>query len=255
MSYDFNEKVAFITGAGSGIGRETALLFAKNNAKVVVTDINIISADETVQIIKNNGGNCISIKLDVTNPDEVKSAISKTLEKYKKIDFAFNNAGMGAKAEQITHNYPLDEFKKIIEINLMGVWYCMKEQITVMFEQGNGSIVNTASILGTVGMNGASPYVASKHGVIGLTKTAALEYATKGIRINAVCPGYIETQMLKDNEIVEGSAKYSSLAKMHAMRRMGKPLEIAGAVLWLCSDEASFMTGQSLIIDGGFTAR
>ena len=254
MIEDFIGKTVLITGGASGIGKKTAFCFSKHGANVIFADYNEELGKQTEIDLKNAGAQVEFIKCDVTKEKEIDALFDFIKNKSDRLDFAFNNAGVASNAGKLTHEYPADEFKRIIDINITGVWNCMKREIEIMLEQGGGAIVNAASILGLVGMPTAISYVASKHAVIGMTKTAALEYATKGIRVNAVCPGYIDTPMLEKNDIKEGTRIYERLRKMHAMRRLGKAEEIAQAVLFLCSDKSSFMTGQELVIDGGFTA-
>ncbi|GAC1392871.1 MAG: SDR family oxidoreductase [Ktedonobacteraceae bacterium] len=251
-----NAKIALVTGAGSGIGRATTLAFAREGATVVVADVSIEGGEETVHLVKREGGQALFIKCDVSQGDEVKALVSKTVETYGALDYALNNAGIeGIWAS--TTEYPEDAWRKVIDINLTGCYFCMKYEIAHMLRQGKGEIVNTASILGVVGFVKSPAYTAAKHGLIGLTKAAALENAAKGIRINAVCPGFIETPMLMERGPAAASNEkaYQQVVNFHPMKRLGKPEEIAEAVIWLCSDRASFITGQTLIIDGGYTAQ
>lgn len=249
-------KVALVTGGAAGIGRATALAFARAGAKVVVADIAEAGAQETAQMINDAGGEAAWIKADVTKDEDVKAMVQLAVDRFGGLDMAFNNAGIeGALAP--THEYPEDAWQRVIDINLTSVWRCMKHEIPVMLERGGGAIVNTASILGLVGFANAPAYTAAKHGVVGLTKAAAQEYATKGIRINAVCPGFIETPMVMERGVAAGKdpAVHQQLRELHPMNRLGKPEEIAEAVLWLCSDKASFVTGYPLTVDGGYVSR
>lgn len=248
-----NDKTALVTGAGSGIGKAAALKFAKSGANVVVAEVAEKDGEETVDQIKKQGGEAIFVKTDVSNPDDVENMIGRTVEAYGRLDYAFNNAGIeGDQAP--TGDASLKNWNKVIAINLTGVWLCMKAEIQQMLKNHGGVIVNMSSVAGRVGFTNIPAYTASKHGVLGLTKNAALEYAETGIRVNAVCPGVIHTDMIDrftggDKEAIEG------MAAMQPMNRMGKPEEVADLVVYLCSDQASFITGESVAIDGGFTAR
>jgi NAD(P)-dependent dehydrogenase (short-subunit alcohol dehydrogenase family) len=244
------DRVVLVTGSGSGIGRSIALLFASEGAKVVVADVVAQGAEETVSMIKKTGGDAISIKTDVTKGAEVEALINKAVQTYGRLDCACNNAGVvgdiGSTAEGTEENWD-----RVIRINLKGVWLCMKYEILQMLKQGGGAIVNIASVEGLVGFLNHSPYNASKHGVLGLTKSAALEYAKAGIRINAVCPGSTRTPLVvrlakEKPEFVEAATA------AHPIGRMAEPEEMAAAVLWLCSDAASFVIGHPLVVDGGY---
>jgi NAD(P)-dependent dehydrogenase (short-subunit alcohol dehydrogenase family) len=246
-------KTALVTGGGSGIGRATAVTFAREGAKVVVADVIVEGGEETVRMIQAAGGEAVFVKTDVSKGTEVEALIKKTVETYGRLDCAFNNAGiegqMAPTAESTQENWD-----RVIAINLTGVWLCMKYEIPQMLKLGAGAIVNTASVAGLVGGARASAYVASKHGVNGLTKTAALEYAKQGIRVNAVCPGGIRTPMAK--RIFQAQPQFGeAFAALQPVGRMGKPEEIAEAVVWLCSDAASFVTGLPMAVDGGMTAQ
>jgi NAD(P)-dependent dehydrogenase (short-subunit alcohol dehydrogenase family) len=238
---ELNGKTLFITGGGSGIGRETAKLFAKHGAKVFIVDIDDVAGNETVSFIHAEGRQAYFQHADISKEQEVQQAVAKCMSEFEEIDFAVNNAGtiIGAK----TAKYTEQDFEKVIQVNLKGTWLCMKHEIEVMMKRRKGSIVNISSIAGLIGLKNHAAYVASKHGIIGLSKTAAVEYASRGLRINTVCPGTIQTKWVGENT--------KRLDKLHPLGRVGQPHEIAEAVLWLCSDKASFVTGQSLVVDGG----
>ncbi|HLW70397.1 MAG TPA: SDR family oxidoreductase [Candidatus Binataceae bacterium] len=248
-----DDKVAFVTGGGSGIGRATALRLAREGAKIMIADYVPESAEKTVKLIKDAGGNASCVAADVAIAQQVEAAVDKTVETYGRLDCAFNNAGIeGTIAE--TTAYPEESFDRTIAINLKGVWLCMKYELPQMLKQGSGTIVNTASTLGLVAMETAGAYVASKHGVVGLTRTAALEFAQRNIRVNCVCPGFIRTPMI-ERALDKNMVDEASMVAIEPVGRLGKPEEIAEGVLWLCSDAASFVTGHTLTIDGGWTAR
>ena len=246
-------KVALITGAGSGIGRASALVFAREGAKVAVADIVVEGGEETVRMVKEAAGEAFFIKADVSNAAEVEAMVNTVVDTYGRIDCAYNNAGIEGQLAS-TDEYPEDMFDKVIGINLTGVWLCMKYELPHMLKQGSGAIVNTASGAGLIGVAGMSAYVASKHGVVGLTKTAALEYAKSGIRVNAVCPGLIQTPMVE--RITNGHPQLGeALVAAEPIGRTGRPEEIAESVVWLSSDAASFVTGHAMSVDGGFVAQ
>ncbi len=246
-------KVALITGAGSGIGRASALAFAREGAKVAVADIVVEGGEETVRMVKEAGGEAFFIKVDVSNAAEVEAMVNTVVDTYGRIDCAYNNAGIEGRLAS-TDEYPEDVFDKVIDINLTGVWLCMKYELPHMLKQGSGAIVNTASGAGLIGVAGMSAYVASKHGVVGLTKTAALEYAKSGIRVNSVCPGLIQTPMV-ERITAEQPQLGEALVAAEPIGRTGKPEEIAESVVWLSSDAASFVTGHAMSVDGGFVAQ
>lgn len=248
-------KTAVITGGASGIGREVALEFAKNGAAVVIADLDEIEGARLQFEIIQSGGRALFKYTDVEKSADIEEMMSETLSNFGSVDFAFNNAGIESGFSGLTADYDEALFLNVININLNGVWRCMKYELQVMQEQGTGVIVNNASVLGKVGFKTASPYTAAKHGVIGLTKTAALEYATKGIRVNAICPGFIETPMLDRMGLSENEKLKKGLEQLHPMNRLGGAGEVASGVLWLCSDGASFVTGTTLEIDGGYLAR
>jgi len=246
-------KVALVTGGSSGIGRATALLFAKEGAKVVVADVTVSGGEETVQMIKAAGGDAIFVKADMAKAADVEAMIQKTVATYGRLDCAHNNAGIEGTTKK-THDYDEADWDRVIAINVKGVWLCMKYQIPQMLKQGSGAIVNTASGAGLLGVPQMPAYVASKHAVVGLTKTAALEYAKAGIRVNAVCPGVIKTPMV-DRMTNLRPGRMERMAAAEPIGRMGKPEEIAAAVVWLCSDASSFVTGLPMPVDGGITAQ
>lgn len=248
-------KVALVTGGASGIGRATALVMAREGARVAVTDRVEASAAETVGLINAAGGQAIAIGGDVTREADVAAMVSRTVAAYGRIDCAFNNAGIAPRAVgppgQRTHELSQAAFDTMLAVNLSGVFLCLKHEIAQMLAQcGGGAIVNTASIAGLIGLATSAHYVAAKHGVVGLTKSAAIEYAQDGIRVNCVNPGYIATPMTKETIEERGQ---DILAKV-PMRRFGVPDEIAEAVAWMCSDKASFMTGAAHVVDGGYFA-
>jgi NAD(P)-dependent dehydrogenase (short-subunit alcohol dehydrogenase family) len=252
MTRDLEGKIALVTGGTSGIGRDTAILFAKAGAKVVVAGRREPEGEETVELVRAAGGDGLFVKTDVSKAFEVEALIQKAVEKFGRLDIAFNNAGIEGVWAPIVRQSE-EDWDRTIAINLKGVWLCLKYEIQQMLKQGgSGAIVNMSSITGLVGSVGAAAYSASKHGVMGLTQTAALENAKRGIRINAVCPGFTETPMADRIFRVPGILKY--VLSCHPIGRLGKPTEIAEAVLWMCSDRASFMTGQFLVLDGGFLA-
>jgi NAD(P)-dependent dehydrogenase (short-subunit alcohol dehydrogenase family) len=247
-------KVAIITGGGSGIGQATALAFAQRGVSTVIADILVKEGEDTANTIQRAGGESIFVRTDVSSASDVEAMVRQTIDSYGRLDYAFNNAGIeGVQAP--TADFPEDEWNLVLKVNLTGVWLCMRYQIPQMLKQGQGVIINNASILGKVGFANASAYVASKHAVIGLTKTAAIEYATKGIRVNAICPAFIETPMLERGGLTTNQDVYDMIAGLHPMKRLGRSEEVATAVIWLCSDEASFVTGHAMMVDGGYVAQ
>jgi len=255
MTRDLEGKSALVTGGASGIGRATALAFAREGARVAVADILEEAAQSTVTEIEAMGGQALAIACDVTDDDAVKAMIAATVDAFGGLDCAFNNAGIApyqvnAQGQKIADVAP-EAWRRLIDVNLTGVWLCLRHEVAQMRAQGSGGvIINTASILGLIGSATSSAYVAAKHGVVGLTKTAAADHAEDNIRVNAVCPGYIETPMTEETMRRRGER---ILARV-PMARMGKADEIAEAVVWLCSPKASFVTGVSWAVDGGYTA-
>ena len=254
-----NQKVAIVTGGASGIGRATALRFAKmgrsNSAgcSVVVADRNSVDGQNTVDLIREQNGDGCFFCVDVSEAEEVEALVKSTMETFGRLDYAHNNAGISGE-KRSTIDCSEENWDRVINVNLKGVWLGMKYQIPAMIKSGGGAIVNTSSILGFQGAPGIPAYGASKHGVIGLTKTAALEFAQHNIRVNTICPGAIRTPMISPltGDSDEGESQFT---RRHPFQRMGTPSEIAEAVIWLCSDSASFVTGQVLTADGGYTLR
>lgn len=248
----FDEKVAIVTGAGSGFGRAISKMYAQEGAKVVVSDISEETGNETVQQIKDAGGDAYFVRVDVSKPDECEALVKKTVEKYGRLDVAFNNAGISGGNAPIGE-YPIESWDKVIKINLSSVFYGMRYQIPQMLKTGGGVIVNMASILGMVGFGGSCAYVAAKHGVVGLTKNVAIEYGKRNIRANAVGPGFVETHLTE--ALTHDKECYDFLVKKHPMGRLGKVEEVADLVLWLSSDRASFCNGGYYAVDGGYLAK
>jgi NAD(P)-dependent dehydrogenase (short-subunit alcohol dehydrogenase family) len=251
----FSGKVALVTGAASGIGRACARLFAERGASVIVSDVAAEGGEETVRLIEEAGGKAAFFKANVSNAREVEALVSGTMETFGRLDCAVNNAGIEGLLAP-TADYPEEAWNRVLGINLTGAFLCMKHEIPRMLEGGGGAIVNMASILGLVGFANAPAYTAAKHGLLGLTKVAALEYATLGIRVNALCPGFIETPMVMERGVEAGTHPevYEQIAELHPIGRLGKSEEIAEAAVWLCSEAASFVTGHALTADGGYVA-
>ena len=254
MTKGLKDKIVLVTGGSSGIGQATALALHREGAKiVVVADLNTGGAEGSVAKIKSGGGEAAFIQTDVSKPAEVQRMINELVQRYGRIDCAVNNAGIEGTMAPTT-DCTEENWNRVIDINLKGVWLCMKYEIPQMLKTGGGSIVNMSSALGLVGLPGYPAYVASKHGVAGLTKTAALEYATTGIRVNAVCPGAIRTPLL--DRMIDGKAEVEAwLVSKEPVGRVGTAEEVAEAVVWLCSDAASFVTGHTMVVDGGAVAQ
>jgi NAD(P)-dependent dehydrogenase (short-subunit alcohol dehydrogenase family) len=250
---EFNSKVALVTGGGSGIGRATCLVFAREGAQVAVVDISPEAGNQTVRMIRDAKGDAIFIRADVSRSADVKAAVEQTVRQYGRLDFAHNNAGIDGDFVTIV-GCTEENWERVMGVNLKSVWLGMKYEIPQMLKQGKGAIVNTASVAGIVAFRTMGAYVASKHGVLGLTKTAALEYCTKDIRINAVCPGVIRTAMM-DAFINNDAETERAMVGLEPVGRMGTPEEVANAVIWLCSDAASFVTGITLPVDGAMNAQ
>lgn len=250
MSSKMTGKIALVTGAASGIGRATALAFAGEGATVVVSDVDRAGGAETVSHIEAAGGAATFVYADVSRSSDVEALMNEIVSRYGRLDYAYNNAGIEGQQATITEATE-ENWDRVVGIDLKGCFLCMKYELQQMLKQGSGSIVNCASIAGLVGFPGTSAYVASKHGVVGLTKSAALECATTGIRVNAICPGVIATPMV-DRVTGKAPEAEAAMAHMQPMGRIGQPEEIAAAVLWLCSDAASFVTGIALPVDGGY---
>lgn len=252
MNGEFVNKVAIVTGAASGIGRTSAQFYARDGASVVVSDVDEAGGEETVKLIQEADGEATFVKADVSQPADCEALVVQAVERYGRLDFACNNAGIGGEPN-ITADYSIEGWQQVININLSGVFYCMKYQIPAMLDAGGGVIVNMASILGQVAFATAPAYVAAKHGIVGLTKNAAVEYAEQGIRVNAVGPGFIKTSMLDPLE--EDPEMMQTLVSLHPLGRLGQPEEVAELVVWLSSDKASFVTGAYYAADGGYLAR
>lgn len=250
----FKDKVALVTGGSTGIGRATAIDFAHKGASVVVADVNLEEGNNTVAMIEKEGGKAIFVLADVSQSRDVKFAIAQTIKMYARLDFACNNAGIEGRSAPLAEMAEAD-WQHVIDINLTGVFLCMKYEIPVMLKTGGGAIVNMASILGQVGFANAAAYTAAKHGILGLTKVAALEYSAQGIRVNAVCPAFIATPMLERAGLTTDETVRKAMEAMHPIGRLGEPQEIARVVTWLCSPDASFVAGEGLLVDGGYVAR
>ena len=252
MSKTFSGQVALVTGAGNGIGRATALAFAAQGIKVVVSDVDANGGEGTVALIRDAGGTANFVRCDVARDAEVKALVDAAVSTYGRLDYAFNNAGIDIEKGKMADSTEA-EFDAIMDVNVKGVWLCMKYELAAMLQQGGGAIVNTASVAGLIAAPKMGIYAASKHAVLGLTKSAAVEYGKKNIRVNAVCPAVIDTEMFRRADAAD--PKKGAFARaMHPIGRIGKAEEIAAAVLYLCSDAAGFTTGIALPVDGGVTA-
>lgn len=249
----FIDKVCLVTGASSGIGKATALSFAKEGAMVVVSDVNIEEGQNVVNQILKMKEKAIFIKCDIGNKDEVENMINITLKEFGKLDCAVNSAGIAGSVSLPTHEYPDDGWLRQIQINLTGTFYCIKYQLGAMLKNNGGNIVCVSSAAGLVGQPENVPYSASKHGIVGIVKTTAIEYATKNIRVNAICPTAIETPMLMHGRrnLAENPEAREAAINLQRMKRMGQPEEVADVALWMCSDQSTFITGQAMAVDGG----
>lgn len=248
-----SRRVAIVTGGGSGIGRAAALQLATDGLRLVVSDIDEAAAQATVRLIEAAGGDAMSVRADVSQDADCEALVAQTVERHGRLDVAFNNAGI-AGYPLLTVDHSPAQWQRVIDVNLTGVFNCMRHEIRAMQRTGGGAIVNTASIMGLTGAPGGSAYCAAKHGVIGLTKAAALECGRDGIRINAVCPGYIDTPMTTGDDSIFPGGKLQHGVARTAIRRMAQPEEVAEMVVWLCSPRASYVTGASFTVDGGVTA-
>jgi NAD(P)-dependent dehydrogenase (short-subunit alcohol dehydrogenase family) len=248
MTGSFAGKVALVTGGGSGMGRATALAFAREEARVMIADIHGEAAEETAQAIINSGGEALFAQVDVSVGAEVAGLIATTIAAWGTLDCAFNNAGINIEHGPLA-DCTEEEWDRVLAVNLKGVWLCMKYEIPQMTARG-GAIVNNASIVGLAGSRNTPAYVASKHGIVGLTRAAALEYGRAGIRVNAVCPGAIKTQMYLDRE-GDDPENNARIAAANPLNRLGSPTDVAEAVLWLCTEASAFVTGHALVVDGG----
>jgi len=245
------DKVALVTGGSKGMGEAAVRIFSEKGASVAILDVDIEAAEKLSTELNENGANTIAIQCDVSSEAQVEKAIAKVVETYGKLDAAFNNAGIQIPAQDITETSE-EDYDKILNVNLKGVWLCMKHELIQMKKQQSGAIVNNSSLAGKVGVPGRTPYVAAKHAILGITKSAAADYASQGIRINAVCPGTIETPMV--NEMVDsGDLKREDSINAAPINRLGKASEVADAAVWLCGEESTYVIGQSIAVDGGYT--
>lgn len=249
----FENKVCLVTGASSGIGKATAISFAKEGAKVVVSDVNEQAGTLVVQEIIALGEQALFVKCDISKREEVENLVTQTVKTFGRLDCAVNSAGIAGTLSLPTHEYPEEAWLQQININLTGTWYCVKYQLIEMMKQGGGNIVCVASAAGLVGQPENVPYSASKHGVIGIVKSAAIEYATKNIRVNAICPTAIETPMIMEGrrKLAHNPEALQAAINLQRMKRMGQPQEVADVALWMCSDQSTFITGHAMAVDGG----
>ncbi|SFC43951.1 NAD(P)-dependent dehydrogenase, short-chain alcohol dehydrogenase family [Zunongwangia mangrovi] len=245
------DKVALVTGGSKGMGEAAVRIFAEKGASVAILDVDIEAAEKLSAELNENGANTIAIKCDVSSEAQVEKAIAQVVETYGKLDAAFNNAGIQIPAQDITETSE-EDYDKILNVNLKGVWLCMKHELIQMKKQQSGAIVNNSSLAGKVGVPGRTPYVAAKHAILGITKSAAADYASQGIRINAVCPGTIETPMVNDM-VNSGDLKREDSINAAPINRLGKASEVADAAVWLCGEESTYVIGQSIAVDGGYT--
>ena len=248
----FEDKVVLVTGAATGIGRASAIAFAREGARLAIADVDDAQAQQTERLATAEGAQVLRLRVDVADTAQVERMVARTVERFGRLDCAFNNAGIAGMIAPVADSTE-ENWDRVIGINLKGVWACMKFELRQMLAQGGGAIVNTASVLGSVGSVASPAYVASKHGVMGLTRSAALAYSAAGIRVNAVCPGYIDTPLM-DKALAGREEMRPLIIAQHPIGRMGTPEEVAAAVLWLASDAASFVTGHGLAADGGFLA-
>jgi NAD(P)-dependent dehydrogenase (short-subunit alcohol dehydrogenase family) len=250
---DMTGKVAIVTGASSGIGRATARCFAERGALVFASDVDRNGGEETVAVIRAAGGRATFFACDISDAEQVAAMVNGAVSEFGRLDYACNNAGIEG-SQALTHECTEENWARVIDTNLRGSWLCMKQEIPCLLRAGGGAIVNVSSIAGLIGFANIAPYTASKHGINGLTKCAAIEYARQNIRVNAVCPGAIQTPMIDRFAGASGPAR-EGLIEHHPMGRMGRPEEIAQCIVWLCSNDASFITGQTLAADGGYVAQ
>ncbi len=245
------DKVALVTGGSKGMGEAAVRIFAEKGASVAILDVDMEAAEKLSAELNENGANTIAIQCDVSSEAQVEKAIAKVVETYGKLDAAFNNAGIQIPAQDITETSE-EDYDKILNVNLKGVWLCMKHELIQMKKQQSGAIVNNSSLAGKVGVPGRTPYVAAKHAILGITKSAAADYASQGIRINAVCPGTIETPMVNDM-VNSGDLTREDSINAAPINRLGKASEVADAAVWLCGEESTYVIGQSIAVDGGYT--
>jgi NAD(P)-dependent dehydrogenase (short-subunit alcohol dehydrogenase family) len=253
LSKRFEGKVCLVTGAGSGIGKASAVAFGQQGASVIVADVNALAGEETVSQIRKLGSEAVFVHVDISRLADVENMISVAVNRFGRLDCAVNNAAISGSVSCPTNEYPEDAWNQMMAVNLTGTWYCVKHELNQMLKQGSGAIVNVSSAAGLRGHPNNVSYAVAKHGVVGLTRTAALEFATKNIRVNAVCPTGIETPMMLDGRrnLRNDPKAYEDAANYQAMKRLGQPKEVADVILWLCSDESSFITGHAMAVDGG----